>query len=268
MGANTTAFDEDLNPLLETASDEDLAPLVRILLEKGWPTEGLSAHPVLQECYPEHHHYADLVAEELRRFGGHSLANVWRGEGAPYAGMVRDVARRARANHATDAAVEEVEMAVLLKLVGEAWGSMDAAQRQALLDGLGVQYRTGLPSSFPLLAVQAAVAASRPTAHRLAMVTASGTSQALLGHALGHSANLALGRLLGKLVGPVGWTVSALWTAHDLAGPAYRVTVPAIVHVAMLRRKRLVAACPECGGEVGRGDRFCPACGRQLEAAA
>jgi uncharacterized protein YaaW (UPF0174 family) len=35
----------------------------------------------------------------------------------------------------------------------------------------------------------------------------------------------------------VGWTLTGLWTAVDIAGPAYRVTMPAVIQVALVRRK-------------------------------
>ncbi|WRC94931.1 flagellar biosynthesis protein FlgG [Helicobacter pylori] len=42
---------------------------------------------------------------------------------------------------------------------------------------------------------------------------------------------------MGILAGPVGWIITGVWTAIDIAGPAYRVTVPACVLVAALRLK-------------------------------
>ncbi|OOQ19452.1 ubiquinol-cytochrome C chaperone, partial [Helicobacter pylori] len=37
--------------------------------------------------------------------------------------------------------------------------------------------------------------------------------------------------------GPVGWIITGVWTAIDIAGPAYRVTVPACILVTTLRKK-------------------------------
>ena len=46
-----------------------------------------------------------------------------------------------------------------------------------------------------------------------------------------------LSRGLGIMMGPVGWIVLSGWTAWDIAGPAYRVTVPAVIQVAFLSMK-------------------------------
>ena len=37
--------------------------------------------------------------------------------------------------------------------------------------------------------------------------------------------------------GPIGWALTGAWTAFDLAGPAKRVTVPAVIQIAVLRKK-------------------------------
>lgn len=44
-------------------------------------------------------------------------------------------------------------------------------------------------------------------------------------------------RVLGLPGGPVGWAITGLWTAISLAGPAYRITIPCVCHVAYLRQK-------------------------------
>ena len=60
----------------------------------------------------------------------------------------------------------------------------------------------------------------------------------ILGKGLTLAANAALTRTMGLVAGPVGIALTAIWTAYDLAGPAYRVTVPAVLYVAMLRLKQ------------------------------
>ena len=38
-----------------------------------------------------------------------------------------------------------------------------------------------------------------------------------------------LTRTMGAFAGPVGWVLSSLWLLIDLAGPAYRVTLPSCI---------------------------------------
>lgn len=48
---------------------------------------------------------------------------------------------------------------------------------------------------------------------------------------------VALKKTLGILAGPIGWVITGVLVSINLAGPAYRVTVPACVLVATLRKK-------------------------------
>ncbi len=48
---------------------------------------------------------------------------------------------------------------------------------------------------------------------------------------------VALKKTLGILAGPIGWVITGALVSVNLAWPAYRVTVPACVLVATLRKK-------------------------------
>lgn len=45
--------------------------------------------------------------------------------------------------------------------------------------------------------------------------------------------------MIAVFLGPVGWVLTGVWTAIDLAGPAFRVTVPCVLHIAMLRQRMI-----------------------------
>jgi len=44
---------------------------------------------------------------------------------------------------------------------------------------------------------------------------------------------------MAVLTGPIGWVITGLWTAIDIAGPAYRVTIPTVIQIAVLRQQYL-----------------------------
>ncbi|WP_341458047.1 flagellar biosynthesis protein FlgG [Helicobacter pylori] len=48
---------------------------------------------------------------------------------------------------------------------------------------------------------------------------------------------VALKKTLGILAGSIGWVITGALVSINLAGPAYRVTVPACVLIATLRKK-------------------------------
>jgi uncharacterized protein YaaW (UPF0174 family) len=51
------------------------------------------------------------------------------------------------------------------------------------------------------------------------------------------AATWAGGRLVTILTGPIGWALGGVWAAIDIAGPAYSVTVPGVLLVAMIRMR-------------------------------
>ena len=57
----------------------------------------------------------------------------------------------------------------------------------------------------------------------------------LLGRWIGMMGMSAVGRYLGMAAGPIGWTLLAGWTISDIASPAYRVMIPAVIMVASMR---------------------------------
>jgi Ubiquinol-cytochrome C chaperone len=75
-------------------------------------------------------------------------------------------------------------------------------------------------------------------------------------------------RSISAFAGPVGWAVTAIWTAFDLASPAYRVTVPCVVQLAYMRQKMKsgdIPKCKECGELLPPEKKFCAECGAKTE---
>lgn len=67
-------------------------------------------------------------------------------------------------------------------------------------------------------------------------------ADAMVRQTLGHGLSSVVGKVvlkktLGILAGPIGWVITGALVSINLAGPAYRVTVPACVLIAALRLK-------------------------------
>ena len=60
----------------------------------------------------------------------------------------------------------------------------------------------------------------------------------LFGRGLTFAANATLTKAMAVLTGPIGWAVTAGWTIIDIGGAAYRVTIPAVIQIALLRIKQ------------------------------
>ncbi len=74
--------------------------------------------------------------------------------------------------------------------------------------------------------------------------------KALIGRGLSFAGNTILTRTMAVLTGPVGWAITAIWTLVDVGGTAYRVTIPAVIYVAVLRSKIANADSEELAAEI------------------
>ena len=253
--------DFTLVPLLRKCSDDDLEPLVKFI-KKAELTETLSESYGYCTHYPKHSKYADQIAHEIRLFGGNTIANKYRGcpptilsilptlapifpflpgEGPPYKEVVQDVATKLAVDYEYYDSVERVEMKILLKILKDAFDKMSSKEKDEVIkafeqEGTGnLDFRAGFPMSAIL--AQVAVKSSGFLAYQVAVIVANSVAKAVLGHGLKLATNAALTRAIGIFAGPIGWVITALWTAIEIAGPAYRVTIPCVYHVAYLRQK-------------------------------
>jgi uncharacterized protein YaaW (UPF0174 family)/GTPase SAR1 family protein len=170
--------------------------------------------------------------------GSNDFATLVRGAGVEYAEVVLDVADKLGAKEASKGkTVEENEAAILGKLFADALDKMSDAERRQLFSTMGMKEKDIPFGSTGTILVQLLLKNFGGFAtYRISLIVANMVARALLGSGLSFATNIAITRTVGVVLGPVGWVASAAWLLVDLAGPAYRVTVPAVVHVAMLRQ--------------------------------
>lgn len=233
-------FDHDLE-FLKSCSSEDLAPLIDILIkDKDGDyryTEGLTKSPLYQQNAPNHAAYWDLIAEEIQRFGANTIATLFRsGKGVSYREVLLDVCKKAKVKHTENAPAEAIEQALLLMVLTDSLERMSPEDLKDVIDGLGV-VPTELAAPAVAAAVQAAVALGGFVPYKLAPMVANAVVRAAVGRGLALGANAALNRAIAVAAGPIGWVATGLWTAIEVAGPAHRVTFPAVIQVAYLRAK-------------------------------
>jgi uncharacterized protein YaaW (UPF0174 family) len=75
--------------------------------------------------------------------------------------------------------------------------------------------------------------------YQLTLIIVNAVLKAIIGRGLSLAGNATLMRTMSILTGPIGWAITGAWTAVDIASPAYRVTIPAVIQVAALRQKHL-----------------------------
>lgn len=265
--------DNDLVPLLRQASSEDLGVLVEYLHKAH--NEDLSSVPAFLEQNPranekiyegDHRLYADDITAEIQRYGGNSFSNAFRGgKGVPYIEVVRDVADNLKVNYNKNADAETIEAQIQLKVLEKAYEQMSAEERAELLKELGVSITNGIPAALPVIAVQGAIRMGGFAAYKMALIIANAVAKALIGRGLSFAANRALAQAMKVFAGPIGWAITAVWTLVDLAGPAYRVTIPCVIQIAYIRQKEKTISCQQCGTPQPANAKFCQSCGSAVQ---
>ncbi|POU04142.1 hypothetical protein C3369_01950 [Escherichia sp. ESNIH1] len=223
--------DEDLD-FLQHCSEEQLADLTRLLThnEKGKARlSGTLRHNELfrsMEGHPEQHRCNwQLIAGELQHYGGDSIANKLRGHGKLYRTILLDVAKRLKLKADKENSTFEIEQDLLAHFLRNAWQKMDAEQKQAFLEAVEAKV-SELEELLPLLLEDPALAkgVSHLLSSQLTRILRTHAAISVIGHGLVRGAGLG---------GPVG---AALNGVKAMSGSAYRVTIPAVLHIACLRR--------------------------------
>lgn len=247
------AYDTDLTPLLAQCTDEDLNTLVEYIKEKGGITENLTIHEDYKKYNPQHSKYMPVIVDEIQRFCGDTFANLVRGGGVPYMKIVKKVASKLHVEYNDDMSIREIEQNIIAKIIKDAWEKMDEKERIAILEEANVDINnldeeskkifingnfsafTGAGASMAF--IQLLINLTGFQAYQMSVIVANLVARTILGHGLALGTNAAITRGLAVFAGPVGWVISGLLMAPLVSGPAYRVIVPCVIHIAMLREK-------------------------------
>lgn len=229
------SYDNDLNPVLERASDADLLPLVEYMLKKL--SNGIDTDERYKSDPKKPTSYADLIADEIRLFGGNTFANLARGGvGVPYREVVCDVADKMKVSYNKASSVERIELLIVQKIFEDSIEKMTEEDRQKLIKDLGIR---GIPvGSSATMIMQAIIKMGGFKSYQIAVIVANSIAKFILGRGLSFAANASLTKIMSIFAGPLGWVISSLWTLIDIAGPSYKTTIPCVIHVAMLRQKQ------------------------------
>lgn len=260
--------DSDLVPLIRSAESNELSILVEyihkdynqdLFLVPSFKSQNPRAEENIYEG--DHKIYADEIAAELQRYGGNTIVNLFRGgKGVYYIEILRDVADHLKLSYSKNDTAQFIEFQIYLKIISDAYTKMSEKERKDFLDELGLS-GIGIPSSLPIMAIQTSIKISGFLAYKLSVIVANSVAKFLIGRGLSFTVNTSITKTLGAFAGPIGWAITAIWTVIDLAGPAYRVTIPCVLHVAYMRQKSLIKFCPNCNEGNSISSKFCNSCG-------
>lgn len=223
--------DKDLE-FLAKCSNEDLQPLVDILIKdkdgKDRYTEELTKSKRYMRYSPDHQKYWDDIAAEIQTFGGNTFANLMRfGKGVTYKEILCDVCKDLKVNFNEKSSTEAIEKNLLDRVYTQAIEELSDEELKRLADAIDIP-----TEDFSRQAVVAALQYSLMKMPYMVFRTLILTTIPTV-----ILRNLLFARLIGIITGPIGWALNGAWVALDLAGPAKRVIAPAVIQIAVLRKK-------------------------------
>ena len=228
--------------ILKQANNDDLKVLADFLHLKSNGSkrcfETFSTRDSYKKYYP--HNMSMMVediADELQLNGGNTFANIFRGfQGVEYKEILIDVCNKLKVPFNKYSDVEVIELCLLQTILINSLEDMSEEELAKLISEMNIPNQ-GVGKQAMIAAIQIAIKRGGFSSYKLAVIVANAICKALLGRGLSIAANAALTRWLSIFAGPIGWTAVAVWTAIDIAGPAYRITIPAVIQVAYIRAK-------------------------------
>lgn len=228
---------------LETVPSENLEDLVNILIydSDGEPrfTEELRKVGLDPKSNPkpDYHQYWKEIAAEIQLFGGNSLMSLLKGGyGVEYKEILCDVCDRLDVNYNKFSSIERIEDSLQMKILQDALERMSPNEIKTLGTELGLDNISKLNSQTFTAIFQAIFTMGGFKSYQLTLKLVNLIWRAIAGKGLTFAANHTLTKTMSVLTGPIGLAITAIWTMVDIAGPAYRVTIPAVLQVAYLRK--------------------------------
>jgi len=238
--------DEDLE-FLGKCSDEELEGLVNCLMyDKDGDirfTEELSSNKKYIRYQPKHSYYWQEIAAEVQCFGANSLMTIARfGKGVSYREVLLDVCSHMKVKLTSDEKklpVAKIEEKLILNVIEKAISKLSPEELELVAQEADIKI-SALKDLTPQILMSTFLAvfnAGGFKSYQLTLILANAILKAMIGRGLSFGGNIILTRSMSVLAGPIGWAISAIWLLIDIAGAAYRVTVPAVIQIAALRSR-------------------------------
>ena len=234
--------DKDL-VFLDTCQNDDLRTLCDILTynNKGEIrlSEQLTDTDAYLNCYPDKMNLmAAEIAEELRKFGSNTVMTICRkGEADSYETIVRRVCKKMGVNVNDSDNTLAMERELLTTICEQTTSKLSDEELRKLADKAGIPHKS-LNHQMLVSTILFAIRRNTYLLTEMIYYVTSRIASMLLGRWIGMMGMSAVGRYLGMAAGPIGWTLLAGWTLSDIASPAYRVMIPAVIMTASMRYRQ------------------------------
>ena len=245
--------DKDLE-FLKNCPNEDLKALADLLVfdkdgKKRW-NEKLSGKKSYLEGYPNNLRNAvnDIILE-LQCYGADTIASAVREifgkhPGVPYREILIDVCDKKKVNYNKSSSTERIEYHLIQSIIEETLQKASDEELLGIADELGVSL-TGEESRDQVIDIILQKSTSQTLYNKMTEIVYSavvpGAVAGIAGIAGAQVALVAARVGLPRLVGLALPAINAFmwgWLIKDLSGPAYRITVPAVIMIINFRQKR------------------------------
>lgn len=233
-------YDADLEFLGE-CTDEQLGELADILMKdkdrKLRYTEEITKTKEYKIYEHRYSRYWKILAGELQLFGGNTVVNnvIRFGRGVKYDEILNDVLDKINVPYDKSLNILTKEDKLIEKIFSDMLKNMPEEKKIELVKDMDLKV-TGFGNQAIMAGVQAGIRAGGFLSYQITVIVANYVARLVLGRGLTLATNAALTKGLSLFIGPIGWAVTGIWTAFDIAGPAMRVTLPACVIIACLRK--------------------------------
>lgn len=202
-------------------------------------TEELTNKEEYKKHYPKHALYWQAIAEELQYFGGNTIASKLRGHGVKYAEILRNVCAKLEIIFGYYDTTEQIEEALMIQVMKRALEASTDEERKKLYNFYNADHIEYLLRSNIEECIQTAFKLNKDAFTKLYTSIIS---------VLGNNNDT---KILGNFSKKIPTSISNLFREKInrtllipfvlapliLSGPAYRVTVPAVLQIAYLRKE-------------------------------
>lgn len=233
-------YDGDLE-FLKFCDNDDLGVLVEYLTKSKSGeirlTESLTTTEKYKKNYPNHKEYWKEIADEIQCCGGNTFSNIFRGfTGVQYKEVLIDVCKKMKVQFNENSTVGTIENELMCKIVKDTIEKLTQEELKDLVEELKIN-PVNLTKQGVTVAIQFLIRQGGFASYQILVIVANIVARQLLGHGLKFATNAALTRTMAVLTGPIGWIITGVWTMIDIAGPAYRITIPCCIQIGYMRNK-------------------------------
>lgn len=229
-------YDQNLNPVLKKCSNEELEILISFFEDKF--SESLSLSDKYDKYYPNHKKYYDVIADEIRLFGGNTIMNFFRDEGPEYSEIVCDVADKLHVDYNYNDDIDKIETAILEKLFESEWENMSIESQKEMLKSFDITDYSIVGQSGSI-ALKFFIRKTGFFTYKYSVIVLNQLSRLLFNKGLSFGTNALITSSIKSFsyISPLTIITSAFSLINFITSPSYKVTIPCVIFIASLRMK-------------------------------